>query len=95
MKIIKCLSNQRGQGLIEYLVIVALVAVAGIAIMKVVGQNVQAQFANVAKAIQGDSSGKAAMSEVRASHYQKKDMGSFFKGSVNRSNGGAQQDDPE
>ncbi len=84
--------NQKGQGLIEYLIIVALVAVAGIAVMSVVGQNVQAQFANVAKAIQGDRSGKAEMNEIRKSHYKKKDMGTFFSGSVGRSNNGGSND---
>ena len=81
MKIIKCISNQRGQGLIEYLVIVALVAVAGIAVMSVVGQNVRAQFANVANSIQGNGQAKVNISEVRESHYKKRDMGDFFRGS--------------
>ena len=89
------IKNQRGQGLIEYLVIVALVAVAGIAVMGVVGQNIQAQFANVAKAIQGDSSGKAEMDEVRQSYYRKKDMGDFFRGSVKRQNGQSSEGDGE
>jgi pilus assembly protein Flp/PilA len=85
MRLLKNLSNQRGQGLIEYLIIVALVAVAGIAVMKVVGQNVHAQFANVAFAIQGKSS-EVHLDEVRESQYQKRDMGDFFKGADNRSN---------
>ncbi len=77
--------NQKGQGLIEYLIIVALVAVAGIAVIKVVGQNVQAQFANVAKAIQGES-GKVQTEKVSESHYKKKDMSDFFKGASNHGN---------
>lgn len=79
------LSNQKGQGLIEYLIIVALIAVAGIAVMKVVGQNVHAQFANVAKAIQGES-GKVQTDKIQESHYKKKDMGDFFKGAANHGN---------
>ena len=75
--------NEKGQGLIEYLIIVALVAVAGIAVMKVVGQNVQAQFSNVAKAIQGES-GKVSMDEITETHYKKKDMSDFFKGAANK-----------
>lgn len=83
------MKNQKGQGLIEYLIIVALVAVAGIAVMKVVGQNIHAQFATVANAIQGKSSTKAEMDEVRKSYYRKKDMSDFFRGSTNRKQGGA------
>ena len=75
--------NQRGQGLIEYLIILALVAVAGISVMKVVGQNVSAQFANVAFAIQGKKS-TVDMSEVRDSHFKKRDMGNFFRGAAGR-----------
>ncbi len=78
--------NERGQGLIEYLIIVALVAIAGIAVMKVVGQNIHAQFATVANAIQGKSATKAPMEEVRKSYYRKKDMSDFFRGSANRKN---------
>jgi pilus assembly protein Flp/PilA len=77
------LSNQRGQGLIEYLIIVALVAVAGISVMKVVGQNVHAQFAHVADAIQGKNS-NVHLDEVRETQYQKRDMGDFFKGADSR-----------
>jgi pilus assembly protein Flp/PilA len=83
MRLHKNILNENGQGLIEYLVIVALVAVAGIAVMKVVGQNVRAQFANVADAIQGNT-GKAKLDEVRESHYKKRDMGDFFRGAANR-----------
>jgi pilus assembly protein Flp/PilA len=78
------LKNQRGQGLIEYLIIVALVAVAGISVMKVVGQNVHAQFANVANAIQAGHK-TIKLDEIRESQYQKRDMGDFFHGSSNRS----------
>ena len=38
--------NQRGQGLVEYLIIVALMAVATIGIVRVLGQTVSAKFAS-------------------------------------------------
>lgn len=83
--------NQKGQGLIEYLIIIALVAVAGISVMSVVGQNVRAQFAVVANSIQGKGAGKVKMDEVRDSHYQKRDMGDFFKGAATRAKNGPEQ----
>ena len=43
--------NQKGQGLMEYLVIVALVAVTTVGIMKVLGQTIKIQFAKVAKGL--------------------------------------------
>lgn len=91
--VFKFINNQRGQGLIEYLVIVALVAVAGIAVMSVVGQNVRAQFANVASAIQGKSSSNIKLDEVRKSQYQKRDMSDFFRGSAKRQNGQSGSED--
>ena len=38
---------QKGQSLIEYLILVALMAIASIGIIKVLGQNLQGQFARV------------------------------------------------
>lgn len=78
----KILKNQRGQGLIEYLLIVALVAIAGISIMKVVGQNVHAQFAKVAYAIQGKRSQSVDIDQIKDEHYKTRDMSDFFKGAT-------------
>ncbi len=78
------LLNKKGQGLIEYLIIVAIVAVGSIAVIKVVGGNMNVQFANIAKSL-GGASGKVSAHEVTESLYKKKDLGNFFEGSVNRS----------
>ncbi len=45
--------NQRGQGLIEYLIIVALMAVATIGIMNLLNKTVRVQFGNVIQKLQG------------------------------------------
>jgi Flp pilus assembly pilin Flp len=79
--------SQQGQGLVEYLIIVALIGVATIAVMKVVGQNVKAQFARVALAIEGRNT-KVEYSEVRESQYRERDMSDFFRGSSKRDHGG-------
>lgn len=84
------LRNQRGQGLIEYLVIVALVAVAGITVMKVIGQNVRAQFAKVASVIQGENPRDVKMDAVRKSQYESRDMSDFFRGSTTRARSGTE-----
>jgi Flp pilus assembly pilin Flp len=77
------LKNKKGQGLVEYLIIVAIIAVGSIAIIKTVGGNIDVQFANVANAIGGKESTKKEAHEVTESMYKKKDLGSFFQGSVN------------
>jgi pilus assembly protein Flp/PilA len=78
--------NERGQGLIEYLVIVALMGVATIAIVRVMGQTVEAKFANVAHALRGDDK-KEKLADIEASFTNKKDLGNFMDGSATSSKG--------
>ena len=70
--------NERGQGLIEYLIIVALMAIATIAVIRVMGQSVSAKFASVTYALQGEK--KSIKPRIDESHYKKKDLGNFFDG---------------
>lgn len=79
---IKC---SKGQGLIEYLIIVAIIAIGSIAVIKVVGANLDVQFANVAQALGGNGSRKKEAHEVTDNMYKKRDLGNFFEGSVNSS----------
>lgn len=80
-KILKPIKNKNGQGLIEYLIIVAIVAVASIGIMRTMGQTVTAQFANVTLALQGRESNIRA-NAVRETDHRKKDLGDFFNGAA-------------
>lgn len=77
--------GNKGQGLVEYLIIVALIAVAGITVMKLLGQNIRAQYANIADSIQGKNTKKKEMDEVRDTHFKSRDMSDFFRGSTVRS----------
>lgn len=47
---------QRGQGMTEYIIIVALIAVAAIAVYQFFGQTIRAQTAGIAKEVAGQSS---------------------------------------
>ena len=75
----KIIKNQRGQGLIEYLIIVALMAVATIGIVRVLSQTVSSRFASITWALQGTKR-KATLESVDSSLYKKKDLGSFING---------------
>lgn len=77
-------NNQRGQGLIEYLVIVALMGVATIAIVRVMGQTVSSRFASVTAALQGKQK-KFDTPEITKTTYQKRDLGSFMEGTGDNS----------
>jgi len=47
------MKKESGQGLIEYLILVCLIAVSAIAIVTVVGTNIKEQYAKVSAALQG------------------------------------------
>lgn len=83
MKKTNNLKSKKGQGLIEYLIIVAIVAVGSIAVIKVVGANVDVQFANVAQALGGTESQKKDAHKVTEGLYKKRDFSNFFEDSVN------------
>lgn len=74
------LMNQQGQGLIEYLIIVALVAVSALGVMRVVGANVSVQFANIAKALGSGDDQQLKAHQIEAGMYSKKDLSNFLKG---------------
>lgn len=82
------IKNKRGQGLVEYLIIVAIVAIGSISVIKVVGANIDVQFANVAQALGGTDSRKKTAHAVTESMYKKRDFSDFFEGSVNDSKAG-------
>ena len=51
--------QQRGQGMTEYIVIVALIAIAAIAVYQFFGQTIRSQTAGIAKEVAGQSAGPA------------------------------------
>jgi Flp pilus assembly pilin Flp len=62
--------NEKGQGLVEYLVLVCLVAVAAIGVVSVVGQNIKARYATISSALRGDPNVKKEMASPEASSYK-------------------------
>lgn len=74
----KILKNKKGQSLIEYLVLVCLIAVGSIAVIRVVGKNVSVQFANISRALSGQ--GELKTDDVEASDYSKRDFSDFMQG---------------
>jgi len=80
MKKICAVKNNRGQGLIEYIIIVAMIAVGTISLVRVLHQSVSVQFAHIAKALGAKSTGKVTPPEITSSMMQKKDLTNFMKG---------------
>jgi Flp pilus assembly pilin Flp len=50
--------NEEGQGMTEYIIIVALIAIAAIGVISVFGQNLRALFATSANVLAGDQNAK-------------------------------------
>ncbi len=95
MKNKKLLKNQKGQGLIEYLIIVAIIGVASMAIMRTVGGNMKVKYADIVDSLSGNeqaaNNARRTFSVDRES-IQKSDMSNFMKGSIGNSssnNGGS------
>jgi Flp pilus assembly pilin Flp len=75
-------NNSRGQTLIEYLIIVALIAVTTIGMIKAVGTNISVHFANIAKALAGDASKDISPVKVHADQVQTRDLHDYMKGAA-------------
>ena len=75
------INSNKGQGLIEYLILVALIAVGTIAVIKVVGQNVSKQYERVNRAMGANGSSQITLDSVSDSQLKRKDLSNFMEGS--------------
>ena len=73
--------DQKGQSLVEYLIIVALVAVGTLSVMRVVGQSVQVKFSKIAEALGAEVKGDIGHAEVTDTNWKKRDLRDFMQGS--------------
>ena len=78
-KTFKRKQRQRGQGLIEYLILVALMGVATIGVIRVLNQTVKSRFASAIFALQGKSK-KVKTERVKEQNYTKSDLSNFMNG---------------
>lgn len=72
--------------MIEYLIVVALIAVAAISVMRVLGQNIAAQYGTIANSLQGNSQQKIETDKVTEPMTRKKDLANFFEGAARDKN---------
>lgn len=71
--------KQRGQGMMEYVIIVALIAVAAIGVYSMFGKTVRNQTAGLAKEISGQN-GEGAMGKAAEASGKAADRGDTTKG---------------
>jgi pilus assembly protein Flp/PilA len=75
------LKNRTGQGLVEYLIIVSIVAVGAIGIVKVISQNMRFHFTQVAESLGSHAPERPQKGEIRKTHFESKDFSNFWEGS--------------
>ncbi len=76
--------NNKGQGLVEYLIIVALIGVAAMGVMGVLQQSIKSQYSNIINSIQGGKKAKIQSEAITGSDYKKRDLSDFMHGSNKR-----------
>ena len=77
--------GKSGQGLIEYLILVALMGVATIGVIRVLNQTVKARFAGAIYALQGKPK-KVKTESLKEQDYKKSDMSDFMNGAASNEN---------
>ncbi len=70
--------NQKGQSLIEYLLLVAVMGVATIGVVQILSHTVRAKFAQAAEALNGRDR-PLSVERVTEEHYKTRSMDDFFK----------------
>lgn len=75
------LKNQKGQGLIEYLILVALIAVSAVGVVRVVGNNISKNYENINRALGAEKSEKLKLENASDKNLNKKDLADFIEGS--------------
>jgi Flp pilus assembly pilin Flp len=78
------LRNQRGQSLIEYVILVALVGAATIGIVRVLQKTVKTNLANVVHALQSDDKRKESHERLTEEDLRKSDFSDFMNGAASR-----------
>ena len=76
-------NKKRGQGLIEYLILVALMGVASIGVIRVLNQTIKSRFASAVYALQGTPK-KVQTESVREQDYKKSDLSNFMNGAASK-----------
>jgi pilus assembly protein Flp/PilA len=69
--------DQRGQGMTEYIIIVALIAIAAIGVVTIFGDNIRDLFAGATNALAGDTKVKVNSEKAKDSHTKTKTLKTF------------------
>ena len=71
------LKRRKGQGMTEYIIIVALIAIAAIGVVSLFGDNIRALFATSDKALNGEESVQAMTKTAKKNLYRHRNLKNF------------------
>lgn len=83
----KQIENQRGQSLVEYLILTCLVAIAAVSVVSLVGRNIQEQYANISHALTKGDGKSVSLSEPVPKTLAPKGLHNFMENTEVPSNG--------
>ncbi len=75
------LRNSRGQGMVEYVILVALVGVATIGMVRLVQKAIKVNLANVVHTLEGGDAKKEEHEKITEDDIRKSDFSDFMNGS--------------
>jgi Flp pilus assembly pilin Flp len=76
-KLRKLKKGRKGQGMTEYIIIVALIAIAAIGVVSLFGDNIRALFATSGNALYGEEKAEAMTYKADPKDYQHRGMRNF------------------
>lgn len=77
----RILYSNRAQSLVEYMVLVALVAAGTIGVVRIVGQNIGIQYENINRALGAKTGEQLKTQNASQEQLAKKNLSDFLKGS--------------
>ena len=74
------IKNSKGQGMVEYMILVALIAAGTIGVVRVVGYNIGIQYENINRALGSKNATQLQTQSADQSILNKKDLSDFLQG---------------
>ena len=69
--------KKKGQSMTEYLILTSLIGIGSMAVVQIIGKNLQAKLGNIANVLAGKASHKFNGEEAQQNDVKKRDLGDF------------------
>ncbi len=73
--------KNKGQGLVEYLILTCLIACSAILVVSTVGKNIAEQYANISRSLTRGDGQSVTRTQVNEDSYRGRGMDDFMEGS--------------